>query len=146
MCLRALTTYEAIIPSAIPEPNKSPTCKYRISPYSFRGNYSFLNLTLCTVTFGNSTYRCGSYSREETIQGRKLYEEIRYFIHESVRTVTGKRNQEVAKTEVAGQNSQKMNIAKICQMRRGQAVWITKVKKECEISCKNIWPRLMNKG
>jgi hypothetical protein len=29
------------------------------------------------VTFGNSTYRCGNYSREETIQGRKLYEEIR---------------------------------------------------------------------
>ena len=51
---------------------------YRISSYSFRGNYSFLNLTLCTVTFGNSTYRCGYYSREETIQGRKLYEEIRY--------------------------------------------------------------------
>ena len=50
---------------------------YRISSYSFRGNYSFLNLTLCTVTFGNSTYRCGNYSREETIQGRKLYEEIR---------------------------------------------------------------------
>ena len=23
---------------------------------------------------------CGNYSREETIQGRKLYEEIRYFI------------------------------------------------------------------
>ena len=51
---------------------------YRISSYSFRGNYSFLNLTLCTVTFGNSTYRCGNYSGEETIQGRKLYEEIRY--------------------------------------------------------------------
>jgi hypothetical protein len=30
------------------------------------------------VTFGHSTYRCGNYSREETIQGRKLYEEIRY--------------------------------------------------------------------
>ena len=51
---------------------------YRISSYSFRGNYSFLNSTLCTVTFGCSTYRCGNYSREETIQGRKLYEEIRY--------------------------------------------------------------------
>jgi len=32
------------------------------------------------VTFGNSTYSCGNYSREETIQGRKLYEEIRYAI------------------------------------------------------------------
>ena len=29
--------------------------KYRISANSFRGNYSFLNLTLCTVTFGDST-------------------------------------------------------------------------------------------
>ena len=42
---------------------------YHISSYS---------LTLCTVTFGNSTYRCGNYSREETIQGRKLFAEIRY--------------------------------------------------------------------
>ena len=55
-----------------------PCFIYRISSYSFRGNYSFLNLTLCTVTLGHSTYRCGNYSREETIQGRKLYEEIRY--------------------------------------------------------------------
>jgi hypothetical protein len=29
------------------------------------------------VTFGESTYRCGNYSREETIQGRKLFAEIR---------------------------------------------------------------------
>ena len=29
--------------------------KYRISANSFRGNYSFLNLALCTVTFGDST-------------------------------------------------------------------------------------------
>jgi hypothetical protein len=51
---------------------------YRISSYSFRGNYSFLNLTLCnTVSFGDSAYKCGNYSREETIQGQKLYEEIR---------------------------------------------------------------------
>ena len=28
---------------------------YRISANSFRGNYSFLNLTLCTVTFDHST-------------------------------------------------------------------------------------------
>ena len=28
---------------------------YRISANSFHGNYSFLNLTLCTVTFGDST-------------------------------------------------------------------------------------------
>ena len=51
---------------------------YHISASSFRRNYSFQNLTLCTVTFCHSTYRCGKYSREESIQGRKLYEEIRY--------------------------------------------------------------------
>ena len=51
---------------------------YRISANSFRGNYSFLNLTLCSVTFGHSTYRCGNYSRKESIQGRKLFAEIRY--------------------------------------------------------------------
>ena len=51
---------------------------YRISSYGFRGNNSFLNLTLCTVTFGNSTYRCGNSSREETLQGRKLFAEIQY--------------------------------------------------------------------
>ena len=49
-----------------------------ISTNIFRGNYSFLNLTLCTVTFVHSTYKCGNYSREETIQGRKLFAEIRY--------------------------------------------------------------------
>ena len=29
---------------------------------------------------GHNTWICGNYSREETIQGRKLYEEIRYAI------------------------------------------------------------------
>ena len=53
---------------------------YRISSYSFRRNYSFLKLTLCTMTFGYSPYRCRNYSREETIQGRKIYEEIRQFV------------------------------------------------------------------
>ena len=51
---------------------------YRISANSFRGNYPFLKKILCTVTFDHSTYRCGKYSREETIQGRKLFTEIRY--------------------------------------------------------------------
>ena len=37
---------------------------YRISSNSFCGNYSFLNLTLCTGA--------------ETFQGRKLFLEIRY--------------------------------------------------------------------
>ena len=45
---------------------------YRISANSFRGNYSFLNLSLCIVTFG--TVHTGA----ETIQGRKLYAEVRY--------------------------------------------------------------------
>ena len=53
-------------------------CIYRISANSFRGNYSFLNLALCSVTFGHSTYRCENYSREKTIQERKLFGEIRY--------------------------------------------------------------------
>ena len=42
---------------------------YRISANIFRGNYSFLNLTLCNVTFGHSTYSCGNYLRAETIRG-----------------------------------------------------------------------------
>ena len=56
--------------------------KYRISANSFRGNYSFLNLALCTVTYDlyfiNLNSCRGNYSREETIQGRKLFAEIRY--------------------------------------------------------------------
>ena len=63
------------------QPNPAWTeSNYRISANSFRGNYSVLNLTLCTVTFAHSTYRCGNYSREETIQGRKLFAEIRYML------------------------------------------------------------------
>ena len=57
---------------------------YRISANSFRGNYSFLNLALFTVTFDlyyiNLNSCRGNYSREETIQGRKLFAEIRYLI------------------------------------------------------------------
>ena len=30
------------------------------------------------MAFGDSTYRCGNYSREETIQGRKLFPETQY--------------------------------------------------------------------
>ena len=55
---------------------------YRISANSFHGNYSFLNLALFTVTFDlyfiNLNSCRGNYSREETIQGRKLFAEIRY--------------------------------------------------------------------
>ena len=32
------------------------------------------------MTFSHTTYRCGNYSGEETIQGRKLFAEIRYSI------------------------------------------------------------------
>ena len=64
------------------------TYTYRISANSFRGNYSFLNLALFTVTFDlyfinlNSSRR--NYSREETIQGRKLFAEIRELKKNSV--------------------------------------------------------------
>ena len=34
---------------------------------------SFLNLTLCSVTFGHSTYRCGNYSRADTIRGNTVF-------------------------------------------------------------------------
>ena len=37
---------------------------YCISANSFRGNYSFLNLALCT--------ECGNYSRAETIHGNTV--------------------------------------------------------------------------
>ena len=42
-------------------------CIYRISSYNCRGNYSFLNSSSEETIQG-----------EETNQGRKLYEEIRY--------------------------------------------------------------------
>ena len=55
---------------------------YRVSSHSFRGNYF---LFLIWKSKGHSTYGQRSqyinvwkYSREETIQGRKLYEEIWY--------------------------------------------------------------------
>ena len=60
----------------------NPEKYIRISANSFRGNYSFLNLALFTVTFDRyyiNLNSCGrNYSREETIQGRKLFAEIRY--------------------------------------------------------------------
>ena len=57
---------------------KLATCNlgYRISSYSFRGNYSFLNLEIQRSQYirPKDTVHKGA----ETIQGRKLYEEIRY--------------------------------------------------------------------
>ena len=49
---------------------------YRISSYSFCGNYSFLNLEIRWSQYIRpkvTVHKCA-----ETIQGRKLYEEIRY--------------------------------------------------------------------
>ena len=50
---------------------------YRISANSFRGNYSFLNLVLFTVTFDlyfiNLNSCRGNYSRAETIRGNTVY-------------------------------------------------------------------------
>ena len=43
--------------------------EYRIFANSFRGKYSFLNLTLCTVLKGHGTYRCGNYSRGKLFKG-----------------------------------------------------------------------------
>jgi len=37
------------------------------------------------VTFAHSTYRCGNYSREETIQGRKLFKGGNYSRAETIR-------------------------------------------------------------
>ena len=48
---------------------------YRISSYSFRGNYSFFDLEIQRSQYISSkvtVHKCA-----ETIQGRKLYEEIR---------------------------------------------------------------------
>ena len=49
---------------------------YHISSYSFRGNYSFLDLEIQRSQYIRpkvTVHRCA-----ETIQGRKLYEEIQY--------------------------------------------------------------------
>ena len=45
---------------------------YRISLYSFRGSYSFLEVGM------RQAFKGGNYSKEERILGRKLHEEIRY--------------------------------------------------------------------
>ena len=54
---------------------------YRISANSFRGNYSFLNLALFTVTFDlyfiNLNSCRGNYSREETIRGNTIFMSVR---------------------------------------------------------------------
>ena len=60
---------------------------YRISANSFRGNYSFLKFFVQRSQYISIKFPLhkpsenrGNYSREETIQGRKLFAEIRYVI------------------------------------------------------------------
>ena len=53
--------------------------KYRISANSFCGNYSLLNLT-----FDHSTYRCGNYSRVETIRGNTVCLKIQKLVVEKL--------------------------------------------------------------
>ena len=61
------------------------SCTFRIQCFSYYYTpLAFLDLTLCTVTFDHSTYRCGNYSREETIQGWKLFAEIRYILNKTI--------------------------------------------------------------
>ena len=44
----------------------------------FRGNYSGLNWKIvANVLLRKHNFCCGNYSKEEAIQGQKLYEEIR---------------------------------------------------------------------
>ena len=47
-----------------------PIMDYPISVNSFRENYSFFNLALCTVT--NLWWQCGNYSRAEAIRGNTV--------------------------------------------------------------------------
>ena len=49
---------------------------YSISSYSFRGNYSFLNLEIQSSQYKRP--KVIVHKGAETIQGRKRYEEIRY--------------------------------------------------------------------
>ena len=61
-----------------------PSFEYRISSYSFRGNYSFLNLDI--VANSNSCrnisifclINCGNYSRKENYSRAETIGEIRY--------------------------------------------------------------------
>ena len=60
------------------------TLDYCISSYSFHRNYSFLNLEIvansnicCIISI---LYLINWFFAAETIQGRKLYEEIQYFL------------------------------------------------------------------
>ena len=65
---------------------------------------------------GHSTQRCGNYSREETIQGRKLYEEIRYVIQNSVPSVVRWRQCDIRITseEIPSQMVGDQKGAKFC--------------------------------
>ena len=45
---------------------------FAVTKNSFCGNHYFLNLTLFIMTFVHTRYRCGNYSREETICGNTV--------------------------------------------------------------------------
>ena len=49
---------------------------YRISSYSFRGNYSFLNLEIQRSQYIRA--KVTVHKGAETLEGQQLYEEIRY--------------------------------------------------------------------
>ena len=63
--------------------------RHRISANNFYGNYSFLNLELWKIQIDAANFNIlpnklnfcfGNYSREENIQGQKLFSDIRYLI------------------------------------------------------------------
>ena len=70
---------------------------YRISANSFRGNYSLLNLALCTVTFVHSTYRCGNCSRKYGMLTLIIYSRFRIWPKE-----TNTRRQIISRQIVSG--------------------------------------------
>ena len=56
--------------------------EYRISSYGFRGNYSFFNLEIQRSQYIRP--KVTVHKGAETIQRRKLYEEIRYVMLKSL--------------------------------------------------------------
>merc|ERR1711935_807318 len=78
-----LTFNADVRPARLPDSTLNPEDKGTFATISGWGTVSSLgpsskDLKFAFVTFDHSTNRCGNYSREETIQGRKLFAEIRY--------------------------------------------------------------------
>ena len=79
--------FNILCPSHESDEETTKITKCRISANSFRGNYSFLELfgqrsQYISIKFPlhKPPENRGNYSREEIIQGRKLFAEIRYII------------------------------------------------------------------